>query len=178
MKKITLILMSFAFIFLGACNDEKKDTDADKNAEVKKQEQNNIEEKPVSDKISIEQYLKDNNIEAEPTETGLYYIKEQDGNGEKPQNGDFVAVHYTGTLLNGTKFDSSIDRNEPIEFQLGVGQVIKGWDEGISLMSVGEKAILIIPSELAYGNNEVGGGLIPANSPLRFDVELVEIKKK
>jgi FKBP-type peptidyl-prolyl cis-trans isomerase len=83
-------------------------------------------------------------------------------------------VHYTGTLLNGTKFDSSRDRNQPFEFTLGQGQVIKGWDEGIALMNVGGKATLVIPSNIAYGQQAQGA--IPAYSTLVFDVELLDVK--
>ena len=85
-------------------------------------------------------------------------------------------MHYTGWLTNGKKFDSSVDRKEPFEFQLGAGQVIKGWDEGVAGMKVGGKRRLEIPSELAYGNRSVGNGLIPPNSTLIFDVELLEVK--
>jgi peptidylprolyl isomerase len=84
-------------------------------------------------------------------------------------------VHYTGRLLDGTKFDSSLDRNEPIEFKLGQGMVIKGWDEGIALLKVGGKALLIIPSNLAYGSRGAGG-VIPPFSPLTFEVELVSVQ--
>jgi peptidylprolyl isomerase len=84
-------------------------------------------------------------------------------------------VHYTGRLLDGTKFDSSLDRNDPIEFKLGQGMVIKGWDEGIALLKVGGKALLIIPSNLAYGSRGAGG-VIPPFSPLTFEVELVSVQ--
>jgi peptidyl-prolyl cis-trans isomerase A (cyclophilin A) len=84
-------------------------------------------------------------------------------------------VHYTGYLMDGKIFDSSIERDEPIEFQLGRGMVIKGWEEGIALMQVGDKMRLIIPSELAYGPNGAGG-VIPPNATLIFDVELVNVK--
>ena len=108
------------------------------------------------------------------TASGLQYIEVEAGTGATPKAGDTVAVHYTGTLEDGTKFDSSYDRGQPFEFVLGRGQVIAGWDEGIALMQVGGKARLIIPPELAYGNRAVGG-VIPANSTLIFEVELVEI---
>ncbi|MDO9578874.1 MAG: FKBP-type peptidyl-prolyl cis-trans isomerase [Candidatus Cloacimonadales bacterium] len=108
------------------------------------------------------------------TESGLMYLITQEGTGDHPKNGDIVTVHYLGTLEDGTKFDSSYDRNEPIEFELGNGQVIKGWDEGITLLNRGAKATFIIPPELGYGSRQVGP--IPANSTLNFDVELVDFK--
>ncbi len=111
------------------------------------------------------------------TASGLQYIEIQAGTGPYPQKGDVVAVHYVGTLTDGTEFDSSYRRGEPFVFPLGMGRVIKGWDEGIAMLRVGGKARLIIPPELAYGNRSVGG-VIPPNSTLIFDVELVEILPK
>jgi FKBP-type peptidyl-prolyl cis-trans isomerase len=96
------------------------------------------------------------------------------GKGAEAVNGKSVTVHYTGTLKDGTKFDSSVDRKEPFTFSLGAGQVIKGWEEGIQGMKVGGKRKLTIPPEKAYGNNAVGA--IPANSVLIFDVELLDVK--
>lgn len=111
------------------------------------------------------------------TSTGLQYTESEAGTGPKPQTGDVVAVHYTGTLSDGTVFDSSYNRGEPIRFPLGVGSVIAGWDEGIALMSEGGKAVLVIPPELAYGESGAGGGVIPPNATLIFDVELVEVSE-
>ena len=108
-----------------------------------------------------------------PEQSGLIIIQRQKGNGVKPVAGQKVSVHYTGTLLDGTVFDSSIQRNEPISFTLGEGQVIKGWDEGIAAIEVGGKATLMIPSWIAYGARAMGP--IPANSSLIFEVELVKI---
>ncbi len=110
------------------------------------------------------------------TSSGLKYIVVKEGKGKKAEVGKAVEVHYTGTLVNGKKFDSSRDRGVPIEFVLGEGQVIKGWDEGIALMRVGGKMKLIIPPELGYGSREIPD-LIPANSTLIFDVELVSVHK-
>lgn len=120
-------------------------------------------------------YLAQNKIVAEPTESGLYYVMTQEGNGEKPEAGQIVHVHYTGTLLDGTKFDSSYDREQPLQFPLGVGQVIPGWDEGIALMSRGEKGVLYIPYYLAYGDR-AAGELIKPYSNLKFEVELVDFE--
>jgi len=98
------------------------------------------------------------------------------GTGDSPKKGQTVVVHYTGWLTNGKKFDSSVDRGQPFEFKIGLGQVIKGWDEGVLTMKIGGKRKLTIPPHMAYGNQSVGGGLIPANSTLVFDVELLGLK--
>jgi len=106
------------------------------------------------------------------TDSGLMYKFLDNKNSNKPSKGEKVKVHYKGMLLDGTVFDSSFKRNQPIEFTLGIGQVIKGWDEGISLLGVGDKASFIIPSDLAYGESGAGG-VIPPNAPLIFEVELI-----
>ncbi len=114
----------------------------------------------------------------EPTfgESGLGIIDTVEGTGETPETGKLVVVHYTGWLSeDGTKFDSSLDRGTPFEFVLGLGQVIAGWDEGLATMKVGGKRRLIIPSELAYG--EQGRQGIPPNAELTFDIELLEIRE-
>ncbi len=98
------------------------------------------------------------------------------GSGASPQRGQKVIVHYTGWLTNGTKFDSSVDRGEPFEFTIGVGQVIQGWDEGVLSMKIGGKRRLTIPPEMAYGDRDIGDGLIPPNSTLVFEVELLNLK--
>ena len=100
------------------------------------------------------------------------------GTGIEAANGDRVTVHYTGWLIDGTKFDSSIDRGQPFVFSLGAGQVIQGWDRGVRGMQVGGVRKLTIPPELAYGDRPVGGGLIPANSTLVFEVQLLEIGRE
>ncbi|MBD2427333.1 FKBP-type peptidyl-prolyl cis-trans isomerase [Phormidium sp. FACHB-1136] len=108
------------------------------------------------------------------TESGLQYVDLVEGTGAMPQSGQRVTVHYTGTLEDGTKFDSSRDRGRPFTFQIGVGQVIKGWDEGVATMRVGGQRKLVIPSELGYGSRGAGG-VIPPNATLVFDVELIRI---
>ena len=110
------------------------------------------------------------------TESGLRYQIIQEGSGSKAEKGKMVSVHYKGTLSDGTVFDSSYKRNEPIEFPLGVGQVISGWDEGVQLLKVGDKARFVIPSELAYGSRGAGG-VIPPDATLVFDVELMDVKE-
>ena len=109
------------------------------------------------------------------TQSGLEYIEVEAGTGVQAKAGDTVSVHYTGKFQDGKIFDSSVSRGEPIEFPLGKGNVIKGWDEGIALMKVGGKAQLIIPPNLAYGERGASG-VIPPNATLVFDVELVAIK--
>ena len=107
------------------------------------------------------------------TPSGLYYKITKEGTGATPEKGTQVAVHYKGTLVDGTVFDSSYQRDEPIKFTVGVGQVIPGWDEGILLLTKGAGARLVIPSHLAYGA-QGAGGVIPPDATLIFDVELVD----
>ena len=109
------------------------------------------------------------------TNSGLRYQVLQEGNGIKAEKGKTVSVHYKGQLTDGTVFDSSYKRNQPIDFALGVGQVISGWDEGIQLLKVGDKARFVIPSDLAYGSAGAGG-VIPPDATLIFDVELMNVK--
>ncbi len=109
------------------------------------------------------------------TASGLRYIDYGGGDGPAAKAGDTVSVHYTGTLENGQKFDSSRDRNQEFQFPLGAGRVIKGWDEGVAGMKVGDKRRLIIPSDLGYGSRGAGG-VIPPNATLIFEVELLGIK--
>jgi len=106
---------------------------------------------------------------------GLKYTDDQVGTGTEAQAGKTVSVHYTGWLLDGTKFDSSKDRNQPFSFPLGRGQVIKGWDEGVAGMKVGGKRTLVIPPDLGYGARGAGG-VIPPNATLKFEVELLDVK--
>ncbi len=122
-----------------------------------------IASKPMSDDKAV------------TTPSGLKYVELEEGTGATPQSGKTVVVHYTGTLEDGTKFDSSRDRGQPFSFKIGVGQVIKGWDEGLSTMKVGGRRQLIIPPELGYGSRGAGG-VIPPNATLLFDVELIDIK--
>lgn len=108
------------------------------------------------------------------TASGLDYTEIKAGDGPAPKAGDIVSVHYTGKLTDGKKFDSSLDRGQPLQFPLGAGRVIPGWDEGIGLMQKGGKAVLTIPPELGYGARGAGG-VIPPNATLVFDVELIDI---
>lgn len=156
-----------------------------------KEQQKRMEEQRVMMELrkneegkTLTNYLETNKITTAPTASGLIYVESKKGNGKKPSAGSMVKVNYTGMLLDGTIFDTSVEATakaaglyderrpyEPFEFALGTGQVIPGWDEGIALMSAGSKGKLIIPSSLAYG--EQGGGPIPPFSSLVFEVELV-----
>ncbi|NNC69227.1 MAG: peptidylprolyl isomerase [Flavobacteriaceae bacterium] len=133
------------------------------------------QEREHAEKQAQEDALKDASAGFKQTETGLRYQLIQEGNGKKATKGATVSVHYKGQLLDGTVFDSSYQRKQPIDFALGAGQVIAGWDEGIQLLSVGDKARFVIPSNLAYGSRGAGG-VIPPNAPLIFDVELMDVK--
>lgn len=146
--------------------------------QAKKQEEKKAAnaKKEAEESSLLQKYLKDHNIT--PTQTlpnGLIYVETQAGTGPKPLDGKKVKVQYTGKLLDGTKFDSSLDRGEPFEFTLGRKQVIEGWDSGIALMNVGGKATLIIPSKIGYKDR--GQGSIPPYSTLVFDVELIEAEQ-
>ena len=121
----------------------------------------------------IDNYLKENNIDAVKTESGLRYVIEKTGQGENAAPGDNVSVHYTGMLLDGEKFDSSLDRGDPLNFTLGQGMVIRGWDEGITYFNKNSKGTIYIPSSLGYGASGAGG-VIPPNAVLVFEIELID----
>lgn len=152
MKVLNIIFVTFALFgmfVLGSCSSSKSgDSKAALPAELQK----------YSDYVQ--------------TESGLLYKDTKEGTGSSPMQGQKIAVHYHGTLLNGDVFDSSIERGKPIEFNFGTGKVIKGWDEGLASMKEGGKRTLVIPADLAYGSREKGK--IPANSTLVFEVELVK----
>jgi FKBP-type peptidyl-prolyl cis-trans isomerase FkpA len=143
----------------------------------------------AEDTKMIANYLKKNEITPQITSSGLCYVIDAPGRGAQPKHGDSVKVNYTGRLMDGKVFDTSLEDTakqhgihnpgkiyEAIAFQVGVGQVIQGWDEGIMCLHQGSKARLFIPSMLAYGSQSMGNGLIPANAILIFDVELLEVK--
>ena len=143
-----------------------------KSENVKNKEQSQNSTKPVTPEQSTN---KETDMSKEvTTESGLKYVDITEGSGDAPKKNQLVTVHYVGTLENGEKFDSSVDRDSPFQFTLGIGQVIKGWDEGVASMKVGGKRKLIIPAELGYGSATVGP--IPANSTLIFEVELLGIE--
>ena len=121
--------------------------------------------------VSQEELENDNTV---TTPSGLQYTDHAEGDGDTAETGNRVSVHYTGWLTDGTKFDSSLDRNQPFAFNLGAGQVIAGWDEGVRGMKVGGKRKLTIPSDLGYGAAGAGG-VIPPDATLVFEVELLEV---
>jgi len=152
-KNIFVIVISLmAILSLSSCKNEAKEEIEARNA-----------------------YLEANNITTSPTASGLYYIETKEGTGVQAESGDTVSVDYIGKFLNGTTFDSSYDRGEPLVFVLGRGRVIPGWDEGIAYMKNGGEATLIIPSDLAYGTDDYYS--IPGYSTLIFEVALVDVKK-
>ncbi|WP_194775179.1 FKBP-type peptidyl-prolyl cis-trans isomerase [Pararhodonellum marinum] len=148
-------------------------------------------EKQLTDDIaSLENYISENNLNATKTESGLFYVIEEEGEGEPVDAGDMVSVHYTGYVLDGTLFDTSVAETAqekgvfnaqrdyaPIEVQVGTGMVIRGWDEGLGYLKKGSKAKLLIPSPLAYGPNQ-RSEVIKPNSILIFDVEVTDVKKQ
>lgn len=137
---------------------------------------NEEKEKRIAEKKKAqEETLKDLTKGMQQTDSGLYYKIEKEGSGPKPEKGQQVSVHYTGMFTDHKVFDSSYNRNEPLVFPVGVGQVISGWDEGLQLLNKGNKARFVIPSHLAYGSRGAGG-VIPPDATLIFDVELIDIK--
>lgn len=161
--------LEFQFKMIEVQSKDKHAEDVKKQAEAQKA----IDEKLISD------YLAANNLTAQKTASGLYYVITKPGTGANAASGQTVKVNYTGQLLNGTKFDSNTDPQfqhvEPLEFAIGQGQVIPGWDEGLALLNKNAKATLIIPSYLAYGSQSPNA-IIPQNSVLVFDVELLDVK--
>ncbi|GAA4883636.1 peptidylprolyl isomerase [Flaviramulus aquimarinus] len=133
------------------------------------------EKRQAEAKAAIEAKLDEIAVGFNKTDSGLRYQIIQEGSGAKAEKGKTVSVHYKGQLPDGTVFDSSYKRNEPIAFPLGVGQVISGWDEGIQLLKIGDKARFVIPSHLGYGSRGAGG-VIPPDATLVFDVELMDVK--
>lgn len=133
------------------------------------------EKRIAAEKAQREKELEKVSAGFDKTESGLRYKIIEKGNGPKAEKGQTVSVHYEGALTSGQVFDSSFKRKQPIEFTLGIGQVIAGWDEGIGLLNVGDKARFVIPSELGYGSRGAGG-VIPPDAVLVFDVKLVDVK--
>ncbi len=143
--------------------------------EYEKNLKSDNERRKANEETELKNYFEKNNLAMKPTNTGLFFISKNSGNGKAANAGKTVSVHYRGKFLDGKEFDSSFERGEPLEFPLGEGRVIPGWEEGISMMKEGGKATLVIPSHLAYGERGYGS-LIPSYTPLVFDVELISVK--
>jgi FKBP-type peptidyl-prolyl cis-trans isomerase len=161
------VLESIEIIRVGESAEKFKAVDAFRTFEK------SLEKRAEAAKKEQEALLESVSAGYDQTNSGLRYKIIQKGNGKNAEKGKTVSVHYKGMLLDGSVFDSSYPRKEPIEFTLGVGQVISGWDEGIQLLQVGDKARFVIPSDLAYGSRGAGG-VIPPNATLIFDVELMK----
>lgn len=162
------ILNNIDIIRIGDDAEKWNASMAFENFSNKKDKLNKLENESSKDKLG------DHISGMEVTSSGLYYKITKEGNDNRPKKGDSVSVHYKGMLLDGTVFDSSYDRNQPIDFSIGVGQVIPGWDEGISMITEGSSAKFVIPSNLAYGS-QGAGGVIPPDATLIFEVELIKI---
>ena len=162
-----VLLAGSLFIVVCACQDKTSISPSPKARE------NKAKDKKAVDELIAELKKKHPKAKLETTKSGMKYFVLKDGEGDKCGKGKKIKAHYTGTLMNGKKFDSSRDRNQPFEFTVGIGQVIKGWDEALSDMKKGEQRILILPPNLAYGARGAGG-VIPPNATLVFDVELID----
>jgi FKBP-type peptidyl-prolyl cis-trans isomerase len=160
-KLLALGLVLLSVVYVG-CKEENTYWDDLKQAEIDARD------------AYIKDYEEKNDTTLTPTASGLYYIETEEGTGVQAEAGKTVIVNYEGQLIDGTVFDSSWDRGSPFEFTLGQGEVIAGWDEGISYMKEGGRAMLIIPSDLAYGVS--GSGSIPPYSTLIFYVQLIDVK--
>lgn len=155
-------------------------------AEDEQRRQEYISQRKGKEPQELSQYLQDNKIEVKASGAGMYFIEKEKGQGNAPKDGDAVVVHYTGSFLDGTIFDSSVKRNQPFEFVVnaqGEGGVIPGWNEAIKKMKQGAVATIILPSSLAYDSSgymdpQTGRYFIPPYAPMKFDIQLLEIKSK
>lgn len=137
--------------------------------------QQQLEELKKQELVELEKYIKENNITVKSTPSGLYFIKQRSGTGPKIQKGFLVKAHYTGYFLNGQVFDSSVGSNKPFAFVAGRGEVIAGWDEAVLMMRKGDKARIIVPSWLGYGESKPGFP-IPPYATLIFDIEIIDVE--
>lgn len=186
LKKGDKIEYQIRLVSIKSKEEVQKEQQAKMQKQIQEQlakQKKDMEKQIALDEKNLQAYFKKKGIAPTKTASGMYYSITQQGSGEKPQSGNQVKMNYTGTLLDGTTFDSNVDtafgHTTPFEFKLGQGQVIKGWDEGVALLQKGSKATFYIPSGMAYGSSARPGGKanpkgIPANSPLVFDVELLD----
>lgn len=172
------MILPYAPIVMTVKMNSIMDTEAyaKKQAELEAQKAAEAERLQAIEKEMIEKYIKDNGIVEEPTETGLYIIRREEGEGDVAQWGEQVAVHYVLKTLKGETVESSYDYDQPIEFTIGKGEMIPAFEEALMTMAPGAKVTLITPSELAFGEFEIDAELLPAYSPLVVELELVEIK--
>ena len=181
-KPILAIFLIMAVCALVSLAQTKRDREGGRmtknppriNQKIRKKKRKVIRKKIIRKKI-VKKMEETKNSDALTTESGLTYIITKRGDGVQVKAGDNVIVNYTGLLTNGQKFDSSLDRGETLSFQVGAGRVIKGWDEGLQKLRVGDHATFIIPSSIAYGERGAGG-IIPPNATLIFIIEVVGIK--
>ncbi len=170
MKFVIPLLITLILAYMG-CGEKKVETPATEVATEKVEQM-----EALGDEVTAEEgEMVETTGKEVTTESGLKYVDLVVGTGESPKMGQTAVVHYTGWLMDGKKFDSSVDRGTPFSFPVGMGRVIKGWDEGVLTMKVGGKRKLTIPPELGYGERG-SPGAIPPNATLIFDVELLEIK--
>ena len=167
MKYLNTLLVGSLFMAVCACQGE---TPVSPNLPAA---ENKAKAKKTVDELIAELKKKHPKAKFETTKSGMKYFVLKDGEGDKCGKGKKIKAHYTGTLMDGKKFDSSRDRGQAFEFTVGIGQVIKGWDEALSDMKKGEQRLLILPPELAYGARGAGE-VIPPNATLVFDVELID----
>ncbi len=183
MKYLVIMLALLALMVGSAVCSDSTEVKGKDTTEVKSKDTTEVKTETTEESKQPAAADKEKKVEVVTLESGLQYIDHVVGEGDVAVKGMVVDVHYTGWLKDekgekGKKFDSSKDRKQPFSFPLGGGRVIKGWDEGVAGMKVGGVRELIIPPELGYGDRDVGGGLIPANSTLIFEVELLKVTKK
>jgi FKBP-type peptidyl-prolyl cis-trans isomerase len=179
MKKGKKIMITLSVASIGSMADYQKDMQEKQAAQQREMQQKASQQAPIDDKI-IQDYLAKNNIKAEKTASGVYYVIHKEGSGPAITKGQKVSMDYTGKTLDGKMFDSNVDpakgHVQPFVFTVGMGQVIPGWDEGVQMLKKGSKATLYIPSPLAYGPRGAGADIAP-NTVLMFDVEVKEVLK-
>lgn len=175
MKKTGLAILVLGVLLIGCSKQEQEQTPATESSEASNYAAEQAKPEVEQTGQMAAQGIPSVSGDTVTTESGLKYIDVTVGDGAMPQKGQLIAAHYTGWLTDGTKFDSSHDRGQPIQFPIGQGRVIRGWDEGLSTMHVGGRRILIIPPDLGYGDRGTPGGPIPPGATLIFDVELVDI---